>query len=106
MKDHENFDQHEHFIMPVSVYKKIWLLLLVLTVVTVLVSRVHLGPFNFFVAMLIATFKAGAVVFYFMGLKHDSTENRVIFFSSFIFVAIFIVLTYSDILFRGDVYVH
>ena len=76
--------------------------LLVLTVVTVCASYIDLGLLNFPIAMLIATIKASLVLAYFMGLKEDSNENRVIFFSSFIFVAIFIFLTYSDVLFRYD----
>lgn len=97
--------EHKHHVLSVDVCRKVFVLLLVLTVVTVAVAQVHLGPLNFTVAMAVATVKALAVVFYFMGLKDDSNENRAIFFSSLIFVAIFIVLTFSDVLFRGDVYV-
>lgn len=91
---------HQHHIVSFETCVKVFVSLLVLTVVTVLVSRVDLGAFNFSVAMLIATVKAGVVVMFFMGLKYDSNENRSIFFVSFIFVFIFIFLTGSDLLFR------
>lgn len=95
-----------HHIISVKVCGIIFGLLLVFTVITVGAAQINLGILNFPLAMLIATVKASFVVFYFMGLKFDSNENRVIFFSSFIFVAIFVVLVYSDVLFRkGDVYV-
>jgi cytochrome c oxidase subunit 4 len=103
-KGHHQQSKHHH-IVPVETCKKIFYALLFLTVVTVAAAQVHLGPLNFTIAMLIATVKALAVVLYFMGLKDDSNENRTIFFSSFFFVGIFIVLTFSDIMFRGDVYV-
>lgn len=98
MIDH-NPNGHHH-IVSFETCIKVFVALLFLTVVTVLVSRVDLGPLNFTVAMLIATVKAAVVVMFFMGLKYDSLENRTIFFSSFIFLFIFICLTFSDLLFR------
>ncbi|MBC61203.1 MAG: hypothetical protein CMP11_02005 [Zetaproteobacteria bacterium] len=89
-----------HHIVSVKMCATVFIALFFLTIITVLVTYVDLGVMNFPVAMLIASVKASLVVFIFMGLKYDSNENRVIFFSSFIFVAIFIVLTCSDILFR------
>ena len=94
-----------HKIISVKMCSIIFATLLIFTFITVGAAYINLGPsLNFPLAMLIATIKASLVVFYFMGLKYDSTENRVIFFSSFIFVAIFVVFIYSDYLFRkGDV---
>jgi len=89
-----------HHILPIKMCRAIFALLLTFTVITVAAAFVDLGSINFLLAMLIATVKASFVVFYFMGLKFDSNENRVIFFSSFIFVAIFVVFIYSDYLFR------
>ena len=89
-----------HHILSSATSLKVWIVLLFLTVITVVASRIDLGMFNFSLAMLIATVKAFVVVMFFMGLKYDSSENRVIFFSSFIFVFIFVFLTYSDLLFR------
>ena len=89
-----------HHILTVKGCFHIFLTLLCLTVITIIAPYFDYGYMNLPVAMLIATIKASLVVFYFMGLKFDSTENRVIFFSSFIFVAIFMVFVYSDYLFR------
>lgn len=90
----------KHHIVSFEVCLKIFISLLILTVVTVAVSRVDLGVFNFTVGMIIATTKALLVIFFFMALKYDTNENRAIFFSSIIFVVIFIGLTFSDLLFR------
>lgn len=84
---------------------KIFIALIIGTIITVAVARVDLGALNFTVAMLVATVKALLVVLFFMGLKYDNNENRTIFLTSFVFVAIFVVLTVTDLFFRGDVYV-
>jgi mono/diheme cytochrome c family protein len=60
---------------------------------------------NFVVAMAVATLKAALVALFFMNLLYDRKENSVIFFTSFLFLAIFIVLCATDLFFRGDVYV-
>ena len=96
-----------HHIVSVKMCLTIYSLLLVFTAITLgSALLLDFGFLNFSIAMLIATVKASFVMFYFMGLKFDSTENRMIFFSSILFVAIFIALTYSDVLFRkGGSYV-
>ena len=91
-----------HHIVSVRACTAILFCLLFLTVVTVLAAQIDLGIFNFPLAMAIATLKAAFVVFIFMGLKYDSLENKTIFFSSFIFLGIFIILTLSDVMFRED----
>ncbi|MFN7684920.1 MAG: c-type cytochrome [Oligoflexia bacterium] len=105
MSEHQQHDKHEHPILADKTALGVLGALLVLTVVTVAVSRVDLGIFNFTVALLIAVVKATVVGMWFMGLKYDTKENTLIFVSSFLFLAIFIVLTATDLLFRGEVYV-
>ena len=70
-----------HHILSVKHCSIIFGTLLIFTLLTVAAAHVDFGYFNFPLAMLIATIKASLVVFYFMGLKFDSTENRVIFLS-------------------------
>ena len=94
-----------HHILPNSIGLGIGLILIFLTVVTVWISHVDLGRFNFFIAMFVATIKATLVAAFFMNLKYDKLENTVIFSTSFLFLAIFMILTSTDIFFRGDVYV-
>lgn len=98
-------EHHSHHILPEGSAVKVWIGLLILTVVTVGVAQFNLGVLNFPVAMLVATVKAALVVMFFMGMRWDTTENRIIFLGSLVFVAIFIVLTFADFLTRGDVYV-
>ena len=67
-------------------YFTVLVVLLILTVITVGVARVDFGRINAFVAMLIATVKAGLVLMYFMHLKYDEKLYWLIFGSSVFFV--------------------
>jgi caa(3)-type oxidase subunit IV len=99
---HQN---HQHHILSNSMAWRIFGTLLFLTFITVAVAQVDLGFMNFAVAMLVASIKASLVCMFFMGLKYDHKENTVIFSTAFIFMAIFMILTFGDLLTRGDVYV-
>ena len=85
--------QHDHK----PTYLKVWLGLYVLTAITVGAAYVNFGALNGIIAMLIATVKALLVCWFFMHLKEDTKLNRLAFFSSLIFLAIFVVLTMADI---------
>lgn len=102
--NHENEEGHHHYILPDSTAHKTFGALLGLTVITVGLSYVHLGSLNYVVGMIVAFTKASLVAFIFMNLRNDDKSNTVIFLSSLIFLGIFITLTSTDILFRGDVY--
>lgn len=93
---------HGHHILSNEVGRRIFVSLLIFTIITVIASRINFGPLNFPIAMFIATTKALMVILFFMGLKYDDRENRTIFGSSFVFFAIFVVLTACDIFTRGD----
>ena len=71
--------------------------LVLLTIATVKVSYYDLGAANTIVAMLIATMKASLVAAFFMHLRHDKLFNTVAFLAAFLFLAIFILLTYDDL---------
>jgi len=71
--------------------------LLVLTVLTVAVTRVNLGgEMNLVVAMLIATIKGALVVTFFMHLLWDKKFNLLVFLTGVLFVILFIGLSLTD----------
>jgi caa(3)-type oxidase subunit IV len=102
--DPTNKKYSHHHIVPTKTALLIGGALLCLTGITVWVAHIDLGPFNFVVAMAIATVKALLVALFFMNLIYDRRENGVIFGTSFLFLAIFFTLTSMDLFFRGDVY--
>lgn len=92
---------HSH-ILPLRMYLVIWGALMVFTAITVGVSRIDFGAGNTFVAILVATIKASLVALYFMHLRYDNKFNLVILVTSFLFVALFLVPTLTDLTTRGD----
>ncbi|SRR5258708_22324778 len=93
---------HAH-VSSAQFYWGIFAALVILTILTVRVSYYDFGSLNIIVAMLIATMKAGLVATFFMHLQHDSRFNTLAFLAAFLFLAIFILLTYDDMGRRGDV---
>lgn len=93
-----------HHIVPIKYYIFTLIALLVLTVITVAVSKLDFGGVgNILVAMGIASVKASLVLLFFMGLRWDSWLNRAVIGSSFLFVGVFLWLTASDLWTREDV---
>ncbi len=101
-QDHEEWDIHAH-ISDTKFLVGIFSALIVLTIITVAVSRVDLGSANTFVAMLVATVKAGLVATFFMHLRHEKPFNTVIFISAFVFLGVFIFFTLDDLSMRGRI---
>lgn len=106
--DHAHDDEHDDgrvhaHVSPLWFMCAIFATLIFLTVVTVAVSYVDLGSANTFVAVLIATMKASLVALFFMHLRHDKPFNGIIFVMSFIFLGIFLMLSYDDLGTRGRV---
>lgn len=64
--------------------------LLGLTVVTVVTSRMDLGPMNLVVALAIATVKAALVATFFMHLRYEHRFQSVIFVGALFFVVLFV----------------
>jgi cytochrome c oxidase subunit 4 len=71
--------------------------LIVLTLLTVRVSYYDFGSANIIIALVIATMKASLVAAFFMHLRHDKLFNTIAFLAAFLFLAIFILLTYDDL---------
>jgi cytochrome c oxidase subunit 4 len=84
-------------------YVGIFLALIALTIATVRVSYYDFGSANIIIAILIATMKASLVAAFFMHLRHDKLFNTISFLSAFLFLAIFILLTYDDLGNRGRI---
>ncbi len=87
-------------IVPYRTFIFVWITLMVLTLTTVLVSRMDLGPLNIWVALGIACFKSGLVIFYFMHMQYERLIFRAYLFVALLILAIFIGLTFFDVLYR------
>jgi len=96
-------DDHDHGLahtMPVWMLVAVLGALMVLTVLTVSVTRFDLGSEgNLVVAMVIATVKAGLVVTFFMHLYWDKKFHLVLFLTAVLFVILFLSMSLTD---RGE----
>jgi cytochrome c oxidase subunit 4 len=83
-------------VSPISLYLTIFTALMVLTAATVGAAFVNLGQFNFLVAMIIATFKASLVVWYFMHVKYQSNLTKLTVATGLFFLAILLGMMMID----------
>jgi cytochrome c oxidase subunit 4 len=71
--------------------------LLVLTLVTVLATRINFGAnINLAIAMAIAVLKATLVILFFMHLKYDKLFHSVVFVSAILAASLFVGFTLMD----------
>jgi cytochrome c oxidase subunit 4 len=96
-----NSRQGEDHVVPVKVYLTVFFVLLVMTATTTVVSGIDLGPWNTVVALGIAVFKASLVVLFFMHAKYSSKLTRVVIFGGLFWLAILLLITFSDFVSRG-----
>lgn len=86
-----------HHIIPFNVYIKVFLALIVLTILTVAASRVDFGHWNTVIALLIASVKAGLVLAFFMHLKYDDKMYVVMFGTGIFFVMLLFFISWLDL---------
>ncbi len=97
MSEH-NHETHEP--VPYRTFILIWVALIILTGVTIAVSRVDLKELNIWVALGVASFKSSLVLFFFMHLRQESRLFRVGLLILLVILAIFLGLTFVDVLYR------
>jgi cytochrome c oxidase subunit 4 len=96
-----NYEEKPHAVKD-KTYVLVWVGLILLTGVTVSVAGMNLGRLGIIVALMIAAFKSGLVLSYFMHLKY---EKGLLIFKLMIpgiivILILFIGLTFFDVAFR------
>ena len=92
--------EHKNHISTYRSHAVVLLCLVLLTILTVTITSVHLGPFNTAAAMLIASIKATIVLLYFMHLKFDEKIYRFMVTLVLAIYAVVIIITFFDYLYR------
>jgi cytochrome c oxidase subunit 4 len=82
--------------VPLRVLVGTWAALVLLTWLTVAVTKVDLGELNIVIALGIAVVKSTLVALYFMHLRWDRPFNAIVFVSALLFVFLFITLALID----------
>ena len=93
-------DAEQKHITSYSTYWWVLIILLVMTFLTITVTWIDLSALTVLVAMVIATFKAGTVLTYFMHLKYESSLFRVLVIMVLSIYVLVIGLTFFDYLMR------
>jgi cytochrome c oxidase subunit 4 len=89
-------------VIPFSVYRNIFIALIVLTVITVAISRVDFGAMNIVIAMLVASVKAMLVALFFMHLKYEKPLTWMFALFPIILLALLIGGVFLDNPLRSD----
>ncbi len=90
-----------HHVPPKGMYYAVFLALIVGTILTVVVARYDLGPFNNIVMLTVACTKALLVVLFFMHVRWSSRLTWVVASSGFVWLLIMFGLTMADYMSRG-----
>ena len=99
MAEHHH-DDHTAHVTPLRTYLLAALALLVLTIITVAIAFVNLGPLNDVVAVGVATVKALIIVIIFMHGRATSGVTRLVIVAGILWLAILMVGTFDDYLTR------
>ena len=94
MKNHDNHVSSD------TLNWTVLLVLLILTTITILAIKIHLGAFTVLLALLIASVKVTIVLTYFMHLKFENLLLRIMVGCVFLLFAIVIGITFIDYYFR------
>ena len=92
--------EHKQHISGYGSHLAVLAVLLVLTAVTVGITRFELGPYNTSAAMLIAGFKAFVVLAYFMHLKFESSFYKIMVTLVIAIFLLVLFVTFFDYWFR------
>lgn len=92
--------EHKHFIVSYKTFVIIWAMLGGLTALTVEASRIDMGAANVWIALLIASTKSALVIFFFMNLRQESRLFKAGLLVMLSILAVFIGLTFVDVLYR------
>ena|ERR1700676_3075905 len=92
---------HDESISSVAYYLRVFAALIALTVLTVALSFVELGPWHLVLGLIIATTKAVLVALFFMHVLHSARLTWIVIAASLLFLVILMGLTMSDYLTRA-----
>ncbi len=92
----EQFDDHHTHVVASLVFLNVLVALLILTIITVAISRFDFGSGNMIMAMAVAALKASLVMAVFMHLRWDTPINNIFFLSSFVILSLLFLFSFAD----------
>lgn len=87
-------------IVAYKTYVYVWIALLLLLAATIAVAKVEFSRYGVLVNLLIASIKAGLVLFFFMHLKYERWLLKALLFMVIATLTAVMALFFADVLFR------
>ena len=94
MKNNENHVSSD------SLNWTVLVILLILTTISILAIKIHLGAYTVALALILASIKVSIVLTYFMHLKFENLLLRMMVGGVFLLFAVVIAITFIDYYFR------
>ena len=91
---------NENHISSDSLNWTVLVILLILTTISILAIKFHLGAFTVALALILASIKVSIVLTYFMHLKFENALLRLMVGGVFLLFAVIIAITFIDYYFR------
>jgi cytochrome c oxidase subunit IV len=88
-------------VVSVKTYLSVFAALIILTLTTVGIATIDLGPLNTIAALLIAAIKATVVILFFMHVRYSKPLIGVVVLGAVLWLAILIGLTLADFMSRS-----
>ena len=92
-------EQNSH-IVSTKTLVSVWIALLALTAISVTVAKLNLGTLSTLTAVVIASVKAGFVLWFFMHLKYEQRLLKLLLLVPIVTLAVIIGLTFVDVWYR------
>ena len=93
-------EEHKTHSVGTKTYLAVWLSLLALTALTIKAAELRLGALSMVANLLIASSKAGLVLWFFMHLKYEARLLKVMILIPIVTLTVIIGLTFFDIWYR------
>ena len=87
-------------IVPYGTYVYVWVALLFLLALTIVVAKAEFSKYSVLVNLLIASIKAGLVLFFFMHLKYERWLLKAMLLIVIATLTAVIALFFADVMFR------
>lgn len=93
-------NEQDSHIVGTRTFVLVWAALLALTAATVTVAKMDLGVFSTLTAIVIASIKAGLVLWFFMHLKYEKRLLKLLLLVPIVTLAVIIGMTFIDVWYR------
>jgi cytochrome c oxidase subunit 4 len=92
--------ENENHVVRTRTFVLTWLALIAFTGITIAAARLELGTWSMAANLLIASTKAGLVLWFFMHLKYEKRLLKLLLLVPIATITIIILLTFADIWYR------